>query len=570
MSGRLRLAVLKTLLPVRSNQVQRLSADCERLLSQLHQLPLPGKTRWPWRRDQASEIADFIVRIAERGEAAAISSLVHYLLSDIADVRLAAARGLSLLLSPLSDEELLQLDWDVRDSWEGGRGTAGFEWRKLKADDVDALAADPVSRIAVLGLLSCHPNGFVRESAVRLLAEISDGSELPYLLIRLNDWVTPVAEAAATAVKQRLTEPYLPHLLRHFALILRLPQLGRRNLSDFARLFVDLLTSLENHAVLAEVIRTPNRALRRGIVRMILRRQGAAACRIVRDGLASEDAIIRLWCAREVAACFGTDEALLNSVFETLVGDRSMPVRRQALRVAAKLRPQSEREIWRGSLLDPSVAIRELAQVRLRTLGGVDVAEFYRMTLLQDPQSLPALSGLGEKGDARDLATLRTYLSHAVPKYRSAALRGIARIAAANAFTELVDGLCDMSPKVVRLSAKLIRDRLSTADVSRIYAVVRQATWRHSRFAALGLIFEAGKWRSMPWMIKAIEHWDQETCEEAARLFEMWFTPPYVNRVFTRPSADEWQAIQNALDDLPGPRAAWARDRLTRDLERLR
>lgn len=545
------------------------TSDCERLLLQLQELLNRNETRWLWQRSHSGEIVGIINRIAEQCGSGTIADLVRCLFSDAGEVRTAAGHALQQQVSRLSDEELLQLDWDVRDLWRGRHGYAGFAWSNTSSDDVENLAADPISRSTVLGLLSFHHNGYVRERAIKLLAGIADGSEIPFLLIRLNDWVSPVADAAAKALKQRLNDAHLPYLLRHIALVLRLLQLRRRDLSEVVGLVGDLLTRVENDAALAEAILSPNRELRRGVVHIGLRRGGEAACRTVRHGLGSEDPVVRLWCVKQLEDRFHGDDNSLDAILERLVTDRSMPVRREALRTVARVHRERERDVWQSALLDESVAIRELAQVCLRRLGVANLAEFYRQALLNTPDSISALSGLCETGVADDLPVIRGYLSHGFANRRSAALRGVGRIAGAAAFEEIVACLRDPSPKVTRLAVKLLRDELPTADLAPLYTVVRQATWPHSRIAALRLISNAGKWRSLPWLIKASDHWDQETGEEAAKLFESWFHHPHVNRVWTRPSAEDRREIHSALDDLPEPAQSLARSFIERDLKRF-
>ncbi len=72
----------------------------------------------------------------------------------------------------------------------------------------------------------------MREEALRLLATCSDGRELPFLLLRLNDCVEPVQRLAQDIVVQRLKPEYGRHFMRHFYLILMLPEYRHRDLSS--------------------------------------------------------------------------------------------------------------------------------------------------------------------------------------------------------------------------------------------------------------------------------------------------------------------------------------------------
>jgi hypothetical protein len=55
-----------------------------------------------------------------------------------------------------------------------------------------------------------------------------------------------------------------------------------------------------------------------------------------------------------------------------------------------------------------------------------------------------------------------------------------------------------------------------------------------------------GKWQSLPWLIRASADEDKGTSQFAQELVERWFAPPLCNRVFTKPSAEQRRAIDEA------------------------
>ncbi len=64
-------------------------------------------------------------------------------------------------------------------------------------------------------LLMCHPDGRVREAAIRMANLRPDrGRELRFLLVRLNDWVPEVRRAASEALRARLTASSADQLWR--------------------------------------------------------------------------------------------------------------------------------------------------------------------------------------------------------------------------------------------------------------------------------------------------------------------------------------------------------------------
>jgi hypothetical protein len=115
----------------------------------------------------------------------------------------AAARTIDILVSSASIKELVGIDEAVRQTW---RWRANELWRAI--GDVDALPMDLQHPAAVLGAISFHDDGHVREAAVRRLVALREGDELPFLLLRANDWVEPVRLMAREAVQQRLRPEY--------------------------------------------------------------------------------------------------------------------------------------------------------------------------------------------------------------------------------------------------------------------------------------------------------------------------------------------------------------------------
>ena len=226
-----------------------------------------------------------------------------------------------------------------------------------------------------------------------------------------------------------------------------------------------------------------------------------------------------------------------------------MPVRREALIIQADTSPDSGRGVWRHALLDGNASIRELARFHLGKLGEVDWPEVYRRALVEHPQSLAALSGLGETGDRSDLTAIRSCLDSPLPIRRRAAVRAFAKVGGESALPELLGYLQDASPAVIREVRKHLEASPSSLDGEWLCRVAMEDHRGHVRETALRLLNAMGKWGSLPWLIRASVQPDRSTAEFAQGLVEAWFTPPRCNRVFTTPSRHERQAIIEALDN---------------------
>src|SRR5687768_3502571 len=174
--------------------------------------------------DERDDIAA-LDRIATQPEAALVPWLTHVAFEEWGARGSAARRALSACVSVANPSELLELDEQCRRQWwyqgdAGARTGAGI----VRASSV-GIAELPTRAI---GALSFHPSGRVRERAVKRLAATSGGLELPFLLIRLNDWVDVIARRAEEAVRARLLPAYAEEFVDQLPIVLRLESRKRR------------------------------------------------------------------------------------------------------------------------------------------------------------------------------------------------------------------------------------------------------------------------------------------------------------------------------------------------------
>jgi HEAT repeats len=505
--------------------------------------PMPGVS-WLAGRGGDDEIVQFLDHVVDRGELDSITGATAFLFYPSSEVKSAARRAIHRSFAQVSPERLLHLGDTIGQSW---RWYISDAWDRLSPAGVGTLISEGATRSAVLGLLSFHHNGYVRHEALRLLSQVHDGSELSYLLIRQNDWVEPISTDARRAVQARLDEGYVPEFMANLSLVLRLLAFSRHNHSDLVRHVIGMLVQPKHDELLEKAIHSDGRAVRRGVVRLAFDVDGEYRPRVVKHALSSKDGVIRLWGSRHVRSCFSGEA--LEDILGSLRRDRFMPVRREALIIQADESLDSGRSIWHHALLDDNASIRELARFYLAKLQEADWPEVYRRAIIDHPQSVAALCGLGETGDRSDVTAIRGYLESPLPRLRKAAVRAFANLGRESVVADLVGYLQDDSPTVVREVSKPLQALPSALDGERLYGFVMADDRQHVRDSALRLMFATGKWRSLPWLIRCTAHRDSQTAEHAQELVEAWFTPPRCNRIFTRPSLAERQMIIVALDD---------------------
>jgi HEAT repeat protein len=519
----------------------QLSETSQELVGQLYELARTRPSSWWGSSRNDDTICGLLKQVLEAGEIGAIPCVAKFLLSPTPNVRRSARATLTVLMSRLPPYESLEIH-ELMNRWDDW--CIDEQWNKLGPKDVVGLACEENEspNWAVLGLVSFHRSGYVRQEAVRQLAKFKDGNEFPFLLIRQNDWVPQVAADAKTAVEQRLNEEYFPHLVRSLRLILHSATFSRHDHSATVRRTIEILLKQEYDDSLRTAVESVDRSVRRAVVKWGLGINGDHKSRIVRYAVISNDPVVRVWACRELLNI--QDVKLITDVLGWLRHDSSTAVRREALRVRVALFPYQEKVAWKEALLDRAYSIREMARFYLAKLWPFDIAAFYRQALTYPPDSSAALYGLAETGDLSDEPLFRKNLRHKLPNRRKAAIRGLARVSGEAAVPTLVEHLNDDSPGVIREVRATLASYPQALQGTDLLNVARHADNPFARRTAISLMMEMGKWKSLPWLIRSTGAEDASTAHLAEQKIEECCS--FAN-VFTKPSNDEESAIRDAL-----------------------
>ena len=335
------------------------------------------------------------------------------------------AEEIHQIVSELPPLDLATLDQRVR-GWSAYGYYNVHNWQSLRPSDVSRLAQSKFAT-SLVGLASFHHSGYVREAAVAALATQRTGKELPFLLIRLNDWVSQVRDSAARAVRERIEPTQAIHLLGNISLVLRLRACGRVD-----KQFVDDVCGLLKHPDCKDVLQTgmasKYKTIRRISFQLAAEADPSTRSSIIRAVMTDPDAVARSWAMRHFLPDVTPDE--LPSVIEPMLNDRYMPVRRDALWAVATKRPDLAAEPLRRALLDGHISMRETARQFLSVAGVTDARDFYVEAVERgaDRQRFAAICGLGESGKAADVSLLSTALAASLPRFRRAAVYAMGKL----------------------------------------------------------------------------------------------------------------------------------------------
>lgn len=298
-------------------------------------------TTLDWLVGRPDRRVDLIAQTADSGEFAAIPSLLELLFDTSAPVAAAASDCIHRLLLTIHPQSFYTLDEELR-SFSYWRVEEYFwtadKWRRLRPKDLPLLLRTASSRVSILGLASFHSNGHVREAAVETLESVDSGEEIPFLLLRLNDWVDNVRAAAKRAIRARMTHDRVDHFVRNIFLVARLVECGRHDHRDVIQWFAHQLIEPSRQQALRHLLESSERLVRRSCYQFVLDVDGPVSNEIVFAGLRSTDLYLRLRAAQAIRN--GRLHGELDTALDPMTDDPFMTVRREALFTRVERQPE--------------------------------------------------------------------------------------------------------------------------------------------------------------------------------------------------------------------------------------
>jgi HEAT repeat protein len=506
------------------------------LIQELRQPP----SRFGWLTGEEDKRSQLVDEVASGGEIAAIPLVVDILFDESPRLAEAARDCIHRLLALVPQRDLPAFEEYFR-RCEYYYWGSPLRWLALRPESVSRLPKTLASRTSILGLASFHRSGYVRESAVRELDLIEDGSEVPFLLLRLNDWVAAVRLAAKIAILPRLVPRNLEHFHRSIHLVFRLIEWKRDDHEAVVRAVMAQLVSPQHESALHELLNCEDRFVRRRCFQLAVGIEGPHQQRLVTAGLRATDEVVRFWAARSARKEFQGLQLL--DALHLMGQDQFLPVRREALLGWIEREPDCAARHLDEALLDRGDSIRELARFHLTKLGKSDFANVYRKAVSRGDRIETALLGLGETGSSDDLSIIMPYVRNERVAIRAAAVRALGILSGEDAIQELLKSLQDDSRRV-SVAAKIGLERhLDDIDAANLLSIASSDYRMHVQMAALQLLDQIPTWTALPCLIQMAAHREPVLAEHSRMLIERKF-----NRVFTNPKPAERLELQHAME----------------------
>lgn len=459
---------------------------------------------------------DAIRDIQLNGDYDDVVMLTGLCLDMVEEIRSEAWRAIQHLFQKLPLDQLPKLDTQMR-AYQISVGLRELEqWRK-----------EPIPTV-ILGLISFNRSGRVREEAVSQLASRFDGAELPFLILRANDWVGSVQRLAEDALKQRLVAEYGEGFTTCVPILKWLWNTQRREHSTFRMLVEELLCAPKNQFKLVDLLKTSNKDVGRYISEILVMRgtdsdkeAAIVACS------ASPDVLVRYRGAQ--AAFGGLSEGRIWHLVPIYISDRFGPIRREALRWATEHRWNNDHsfagypswsELLPKALFDRNSGVREFAMFKQ---PEIDFGSLYLAEVENEGEHLDvALRALFQLKREVPNQLIERYLTHKSGKIRSRAYSlafNNSRIDKAKLFrSAIVDDF-----RTVRQEGKkyLTRNRHDFSGTE-LWELLNSTPELRMRRTILEAIARLSKWESLPYLLEARVVFEGELFASADKALERW------------------------------------------------
>lgn len=483
---------------------------------------------------------DVLQKIGDIGDYKIIPDICDYLLHDNTNISLAAAKAINKIMLNATQDDLIKIDEQIRIRMT----TAIYGiWYDLTPSGINRLIILP-DNVSLIGLAASHWNGYVREAAMIELAKNHDGSELPYLLLRVNDWVKEVRELAVKTINARIIIGYAGHFIKNLMIVDRLLKNTRNNNTELVSRIHDLILKIDSRAELYNGLLSLDKINRRICYRLYFTVPDDNAVKIFKQAVIDADSIIRLLAIQNAASLLNKDD--LREVLEKMLLDSYQAIRKKALQILVDNFPDTAHQDLLSALLNTSISIRELGQYNMRKLFPMDFAEFYRNALNTEngDRLLAAIYGLGETGIAADAVSLLPFAKQGLISHRKATINSISRLDGDNNIDLFVDALFQDHFGLSKEGREGLKNRIYKTDIALLDKTYHTTQYPHIKRNILLLFTRLGRWSRLPYFIMASNDENNMVQKTGKRYLTRFI---YCEQHYIVPTAKEIEKIQNAI-----------------------
>ncbi|WP_346962539.1 hypothetical protein [Clostridium sp.] len=480
--------------------------------------------------------------LSDNVELSAIPDVFQLLLGNNEEVKLQSAENLNYVMSTLNSSQLIKVDKIFRErvSYEWS-----YDWRTKDPKELLHPLMSEEEKVTILGLSSFHPNGYFRENAIKALSNMETGHEIPYLLIRINDWVRPVRNISKEQLLRYLTPEHTMSFINNLPLVLRLGECSREEHIDVIDAVVSLLSSSESSQKLISGLQSPDSKVRLACYKIILKIRILDSKSIINYLIKDTNPYNRLFVLRNIKQEITPDE--FTDISQLLLNDKFAQIRILALETLYKFQPEGSINTLEKSLFDRNQSVRSLSRYLLSKHKKYDFAAIYRHAIQKNEQLYSSICGLGETGNTSDSKIISTFMNNDTIKIVKASINALARLDFQEYEEELIFIINDERVGISKAARSVLYKRIDGSDADTIYGIFKQAIYDHVKINTCILLCSLSKWEAIRYIIEFCADKNDSISALGQNAIENWKVK--YNCSFTTPTKKQIEEIRKLIMD---------------------
>lgn len=403
-----------------------------------------------------------------------------------------AGKAIGRVLTTYNDSQLIKFEEQFRKyEWPPW----SFEWRNTNIlyskNFVDAI--EDWKYILILG--SFHPNGYFREQCTIELSKLE--GTLPYLLLRLNDWVELIRIRSHQLILQKVSYCSIFEVISSMEYWDKVNNSQRRNPNELIKLYKELINKLERDIQLINwfILSKFNFKSRKSFYRLLFTKQllciDEANLILEKEGNNYNKSII-------INGILSFYKIPMEQV-DLYMNNRSSLVRKKSI----QYKYATVKNTWNGldvMLLDNNRSIREFAAFIIKKHTTINLLDYYAEALNKaDP--VIGIIGIGEFGNKNHSQLLLPFLNNENEKIVKITLLSLCKLIGLDDNNIFWTYLFDNRVSVSKAAYLSIRRRKIYHSSQKLYSEFKECFIPHVRRNLLLLLLQSNSWSRIPYLL---------------------------------------------------------------------
>jgi hypothetical protein len=396
--------------------------------------------------------------------------------------------------------------------------------------------------LKLVGLVSFHPSGYYREQALLYMRKNENPFFLPFIILRINDWV-PVIRKIAIEVIISIIENIDPfELLKNIPLINHIGRYTRHDNKEIQYTIFRKIAENSTQEDIIKVLHEPNEKIRIAIIKFLAINNKISEI-IINHVIEKEHVpMIRLFIYQflqkngwrydsEKTINYLQNEKFYNCkiiLLEQLISMESLNIHLLLLRY----------------LTDKSLKVRNFVR---SYIDPIEYRSIYLKNINESKKLKYSIIGLSECGVHEDCSLIESFLNNNDESIINAALTGISNIKENISYDEMKGLIFNGSESTSNLTTRIIKKNIDDSDIIDLVDNMENEYPDYLYNNIINLISCSSKWNRIYYFIKFIDHKNINVSRKSNLGIRSWIDS--YNRSYISPNKDQVTRLLTIIDE---------------------